>query len=75
MVLTKEEIELIAMKAGIRFPELFTEFIQARFPHEGSPDYIGEWAERFKSGDPTVYMDNESLNKYIDSIKKLRKVV
>ena len=75
MVLTELEIKEIALKKDIRYPELFVMFIKERFPKQGDASYIAEWADRFKSGDPTVQMDSESLRAYIKSVKKLNRVV
>jgi hypothetical protein len=49
--------------------------MKERFPQEGDKHYAREWADRFASGDPTGYMDNQSLGAYINQIKKLRKVM
>lgn len=43
-----------------------TEFFKRRFPDkdldfEKKCGYFGEWVERFRSGSPEGYMDNESL--------------
>jgi hypothetical protein len=60
---------------GLNYPELYVEFMKKRFPHERDSTYAKEWVERFRTGDPTAYMDNQSLKAYIQSIKKLRKVM
>jgi hypothetical protein len=75
MVLTEGEITGIAVRKDIKYPELFVAFIKERFPKQGDSSYVAEWADRFKSGDPTVHMDTESLRAYMKSIKKLRGVV
>lgn len=75
MVLTEDELRRIAYQTGLRHNALFVAFMKARFPHEGSPNYVEEWAERFRSGDPTAYMDNQSVEAYINQIKKLRGVM
>jgi len=53
------------------------EFFKRRFPDkdiafEKKCGYFYEWVERFKSGNPEVYMDNESLEvwKEIQGSKK-----
>lgn len=75
MVLTEEDLLRIAYQAGLHNNSLFVAFMKARFPQEGSQSYAREWADRFASGDPTAYMDNQSLGAYINQIKKLRKVM
>jgi len=75
MTLSKDEIVQIAYGEGMRNSELFVEFMKKRFPDEGHKPYVREWAGRFLSGDPTPYMDTKSLKDFIDTIKKLRRVV
>ena len=65
----KEEIiRKIAVDRGI-LPiekELFVKFIQKRFPNESDfiTSYVSEWADRFLSGNPVIYMDKLSLAIY-----------
>lgn len=73
--LSDEELRKLAYSEGLLHPELFMEFVKKRFPHERDKVYLTEWVERFKSGDPTAYMDNESVMAYIKSIKKLRDII
>lgn len=48
---------------------IVTEFFKRRFPDkkikfEKECSYFDEWVNRFKSGSPTSYMDEESLEVY-----------
>jgi hypothetical protein len=74
-VLKKKDLRKLALINGINYPELYVEFMKKRFPHERDNTYAKEWVERFRTGDPTAFMDNQSIKAYIDSIKKLRKVM
>lgn len=40
--------------------EIYAEFITRRFPKESDIGYLTEWAERFSTGTPEVYMDSQS---------------
>jgi|WetSurMetagenome_2_1015567.scaffolds.fasta_scaffold469146_2 hypothetical protein len=59
----------IARKNGIWNSNLFEIFMMERFPNEASEGYVAEWAERFKSGDPTGYMDSTTLKAYIKAVQ------
>ena len=39
--------------------KLFIEFFSTRFPDENDniTSYVDQWAERFKGGEPEIYMD------------------
>lgn len=54
MMEDKEAIKLTEEFFSKRFPKKDLEF-------EKKCGYFGEWVERFKSGHPENYMDNESL--------------
>ena len=56
---TKELIE-IARSKGMKNTGLFVEFMNKRFPTELHDSYAKEWADRFMSGNPVVYMDGLS---------------
>jgi len=73
-ILTKIDLHKIAILAGLKDSQLYVEYMKKRHPHANGR-YAMEWAERFKSGDPTAYMDVKSVKAYQQSIKKLRKVV
>ena len=62
----EKTIRMIAEKKGVKEVNLFVEFIQTRFPNESDSihSYVSEWADRFNSGSPTNYMDNESKKIY-----------
>lgn len=66
----EENIRKIAQEKGMKETDLFVEFIQKRFPNESDSitSYVGEWVDRFLSGNPTLYMDNESLGVYVSLI-------
>lgn len=66
----EDEIRQIAYDKKMVNGELFVKFIQKRFPNEMCGHYVSEWADRFLSGDPTVYMDDESLKIYIELIER-----
>jgi hypothetical protein len=40
--------------------DVFADFIQQRFPNERDKSYIHEWATRFSTGTPQIYMDGVS---------------
>jgi len=63
-----EKVRRIAVKKGIRNYDLFSNFIMKRFPSELSETYVGEWAERFLTGEPTMYMDLQSKAIYKELI-------
>ena len=43
--------------------ELLIEFMKKRFPNESvESSYYQEWVERFRTGNPEQFMDNESLD-------------
>ena len=53
--------------AGKTAEQITEEFFNLRFPDkniqfEKECGYFGEWVERFKSGNPEGYMDEESLS-------------
>ena len=65
-----EQIKEIANTHNIGNPNVFIKFIQLRFPDEACPSYVGEWATRFKTGNPVAYMDNESKKAYIKACEE-----
>jgi hypothetical protein len=75
MVERKAKFKEIARREGLTNENLFVEFMAARFPNEDDDRYIAEWAGRFKSGDPTSWMDSKSLSVYGNLLKKLRGVI
>lgn len=62
----EQTIRMIAGKKGVKEVDLFVKFIQTRFPNESDSihSYVSEWCDRFNTGSPTNYMDNESLRIY-----------
>ena len=66
----KSKIREIAENKGMKHTALFVEFFSKRFPNESNiiTSYVGEWADRFMSGNPTACMDGESLKIYRDLI-------
>jgi len=68
----KIKVREIARRMKLWNSELFERFIMERFPDEGSETYIGEWADRFLSGNPVCYMDDESKEAYLKVIKGLK---
>lgn len=73
--LTEKDYRKIAQKVGVWPTDVYVKFMQTRFPKEFDEHYAAEWAGRFKTGDPTPYMDNQSLKAYMDAVKKIRGVV
>ena len=54
------------MENKIKFEIITEEFFKRRFPDkniefEKKVGYFQEWVKRFESGEPEIYMDNESL--------------
>ena len=62
----------IANKKGMRNNELYAKFMVERFPERNNytDDYDEEWADRFMSGNPAVYMDGKSKAIYLKLIKE-----
>ena len=44
--------------------EVFAKFIEQCFPKEQNKSYVHEWAVRFSTGAPQIYMDKESKKIY-----------
>jgi len=55
----------IAYEEGMKHTEIFERFMSERFPSERDPYYVAEWARRFMSGNPIVYMDGPSKAIYL----------
>jgi len=66
----KETIIKLVNEKGMRNSDLFIKFFMTRFPDESDRiySYCNAWIDRFMSGDPTNYMDNDSLKIYLDLI-------
>ena len=62
----EQELNRLCNEHGLRNYDLFVEWFMKRFPNEAMESYVVEWIERFKSGNPAVYMDKISLKIYID---------
>lgn len=64
----------IANEKGMGNNELYAKFMVARFPERGeyTDSYDYEWADRFMSGNPTVYMDGKSKAIYMKLLKEQR---
>lgn len=67
----KETIIQIAEETQLKNKDLFVNFFSKRFPHENDKilTYVREWAQRFKSGNPEVYMDEKSLKIYKEELQ------
>ena len=63
----------IAEKHNIN-AEIYAEFITRRFPNESDISYLTEWAERFSTGTPEVYMDSVSQAIYRQVIDEFKGV-
>lgn len=57
------KIREIAAKHGINV-DVFVKFMKLRFPNESDECYINEWAHRFSTGTPQIFMDNSSKQAY-----------
>lgn len=69
----KEEIiRMLANKKGLRNQDLFVRFFIRRFPNENDNihSYCNEWIDRFMSGNPLVYMDDQSKRIYLEELNK-----
>ena len=66
--MNEENIRKAAERAKLseKDTEVFVKFFSKRFPDESDKieSYVNEWANRFKSGEPKVYMDSWSLAIY-----------
>lgn len=68
----RETIIKLCEENGLRNHLLFVEFFSKRFPNESDRihSYCIEWIERFKTGNPRIYMDKFSLKVYEDLLLK-----
>lgn len=48
----------------------FLLFMSKRFPNETAENYIKEWADRLKTGNPFGYMDKETTQAYKDAVEE-----
>ena len=62
----KEKIRAIGISKGVKELDLFVSFLSERFPMESNriTCYFSEWADRFNTGSPSGYMDEQSLKIY-----------
>ena len=62
----EETIRMLCDRKGMRDQDLFVKFFMQRFPNESDRihSYCNEWIDRFMSGEPSIYMDGESLSIY-----------
>ena len=60
----KAELREVAKKEGLEDTKIYEKFMMKRFPQEVHKSYMAEWASRFRKGNPTGYMDGESLRIY-----------
>jgi hypothetical protein len=72
--LTMKDYYIIANEVGID-EQLYAEFMLKQFPNEMDRSYAKEWAERFKSGNPTAWMDKESTETFLNVVKKLKGII
>ena len=72
-----ENIRKIAEERKVADIETFVKFISQRFPDESDriTSYVSEWAERFNTGKPEKYMDEESTSIYTEILEKKIKVM
>lgn len=62
----------IAHKRGLENADLFAQWFNKRFPKGMDETYIVEWVDRFKRGNPTVFMDDVSFKDYLDVMAQQR---
>lgn len=69
----EEIIRKVAIEKKLANVELFVDFFSERFPNEDNRvlSYVSEWADRFNSGTPENYMDNQSKEIYLNLAKKI----
>jgi len=62
----EENIMKIAVDKNVKEKELFVKFLSLAFPEEDNriTSYFEEWADRFNTGKPEIYMDNWRLDLY-----------
>ena len=69
-----EIIEKVGIENGLKDTALwvFVEFFNRRFPDELDDilSYVTEWAQRFKTGKPEIYMDSESQLLYSEVLEE-----
>ena len=58
----EKTIRMLCTEKGMKNSELFIRFFMQRFPNESDRihSYCEEWIDRFMSGNPVCYMDEES---------------
>jgi len=68
----EENVRKIGIAKKVQDLDVFVKFLITRFPNESDEitGYFGEWADRFNTGTPERYMDNESLRVY-NEVSKL----
>jgi len=74
--LTKKEYKQIAKEEGLSpfDANIYSDFMRKRFPNESYKEYAREWAKRFKTINPKIFMDRISLRIYNQILKnKLEK--
>lgn len=49
--------------------ELFAEWFIRAFPDQPLNSYIEEWVERFRRGAPTLYMDEQRKEIYLEVVR------
>ena len=73
-----EIIRAMATIKEVKEIDLFVKFFNKRFPNEldAIKSYVGEWCDRFNSGQPEQHMDSKSLliyNELKNTIKNERR--
>lgn len=64
----ESELNELCNKYGLRNYDFFVNFFMQRFPNESMESYVCEWIKRFKSGNPTIYMDKNTYGIYVSLI-------
>lgn len=68
----KQTIRKIGKQQGVKNLSLFVRFFSRRFPRESNNilSYVTEWADRFNTTNPEVYMDTDSLRIYREELER-----
>ena len=61
-------VEAVARTKGLG--HMFVEFMELAFPKEQDMSYINEWANRWLTGEPVIFMDSERKAVYLKLLKK-----
>lgn len=70
------DLRQLSRKEGLSHFDLFVRWFRHRFGFKQiTAGYVKEWISRFKTGNPVVYMDEESQRIYFDELTKYSTVL